>query len=51
MLKYDQDCSYNGGGDAKPLRSWSDFSTMQYIYYKYAPDVTNIVVLYYVDDS
>ena len=21
---------YNGGGDARPLRIWSDFSTMQY---------------------
>ena len=30
MLKDEQDCSYNGGGDARPLRSWSDFSTLQY---------------------
>ena len=29
--KYEQDCSYNGGGDARPLRIWSDFSTLQYI--------------------
>ena len=30
MLKDEQDCSYNGGGDARPLRSWSDFPTIQY---------------------
>ena len=31
MLKDDQDYSYNGGGDAKPQKTWSDFSTMQYM--------------------
>ena len=30
MLKYEQDFSYNGGGDANPLRSWSDFSYIKY---------------------
>ena len=31
MLKYEQDFFHNGGGDARPLRSWSDFSSLQYI--------------------
>ena len=31
MLKDDQDYYYNGGGDAKLQKTWSDFSTMQYM--------------------
>ena len=30
MLKDEQDLSHNGGGDARPLKTWSEFSTMQY---------------------
>ena len=30
MLKYEQNRSYNGGGDAMPLKIWSDFSSLQY---------------------
>ena len=31
MLKGEQNCSYNGGEDAKPLKTWSDFLSIQYI--------------------
>ena len=31
MLKDEQDCSYNGGVVSRPLKTWSDFSTGQYI--------------------
>ena len=31
MLKDEQDCSYNGGGVLRPLKTWSEFSTGQYI--------------------
>ena len=31
MLKDEQNRSYNGGGDAIPLKIWSDFSSLQYI--------------------
>ena len=31
MLKDEQNCSYNGGGDARPLKIWSDFSSIQYV--------------------
>ena len=27
MLKDEQDCCYNGGGDARPLKTWSYFSS------------------------
>ena len=30
MLKDEQNCSYNGGGYAMPLKTWSDFSSIQY---------------------
>ena len=30
MLKDEQNCSHNGGGDANPLKTWSDFSSIQY---------------------
>ena len=30
MLKDEQNCSYNDGGDAKPPKIWSDFSFLQY---------------------
>ena len=30
MLKDEQDCSYNGGGDARPLKTWLDLSSAQY---------------------
>ena len=30
MLKDKQDCPYNGGGYAKPLRSWLDLLSIQY---------------------
>ena len=30
MLKDEQNRSYNGGGDARPLKIWSDFSSIQY---------------------
>ena len=30
MVKDEQNCSYNGGGDAIPLKIWSDFSSIQY---------------------
>ena len=30
MLKDEQNCSFNGGGDAKPLKTWSEFSSIQY---------------------
>ena len=32
MLKYEQKILYNGGGDANLLKTWSDFSSIQYIY-------------------
>ena len=28
MLKDEQNCSYNDGEDAKPLKTWSDFSSI-----------------------
>ena len=31
MLKDEQDFSYGGGGDASPLKTWSDFSSVQYV--------------------
>ena len=31
MLKYEQNCSHVGGGDAIPLKTWSPFSTVKYI--------------------
>ena len=31
MLKDDSNFSYNGGGDANPLKIWSEFSSIQYI--------------------
>ena len=30
MLKDKQNCSYNGGGDAKPLKTWPYFSFIKY---------------------
>ena len=30
MLKDKQYCSYNGGGDASPLQTLSEFSSVQY---------------------
>ena len=33
MIKYEQNFSYNGRGDAKPLETWSDFSSIQYVKY------------------
>ena len=38
MLKDEQDCSHNRGGDARPQKSWSYFSTIQYS----APDDWNL---------
>ena len=31
MLEDEQKCSYNGGGDVNPLKTWLDFSYIQYI--------------------
>ena len=31
MLKDEQNCFYNGGGEARPLKIWSDFSSIQYV--------------------
>ena len=45
MLKDEQNCSYNGGGDAKPLKIWSDFSSMQY----YQNSMSNPKTLKYSD--
>ena len=33
MLKDQQDCFHNGGGVSRPLKTWSDFSSIQYIFY------------------
>ena len=41
MLKYEHDCYYNGGGDPRPLKKWSEFSPAQY----------TIVVLYHLQES
>ena len=30
MIKDEKNRSYNGGGDAMPLKIWSDFSSIQY---------------------
>ena len=30
MLKDEEDFSYNGGGDARPMKTWSDFSSAPY---------------------
>ena len=30
MLKDEHDCYYTAGGDARPLRRWSDFSSLYY---------------------
>ena len=35
MLKDEQNRSYNGGGDAIPLKIWSDFSSLQYIVFQF----------------
>ena len=32
MLKDEQDCSRNGGVNASPLKTWSEISTMRYVY-------------------
>ena len=37
MLKDEQDCSYNGGGDARPLKTWLDFSSARYCIAKEKP--------------
>ena len=29
-MKDEKNCSYNGGGDAYLLKTWSDFSFLQY---------------------
>ena len=35
MLKDEQKRSNNGGGDAIPLKTWSDFSFLQYAPYDF----------------
>ena len=31
MLKDEQDCFYIDGGDARPLKTWSEYSSAQYV--------------------